>query len=91
MDKLIFIVDDEQAISKQSNRINVKSFEYCGGIAGKEENIVLKEFLRGVDVLIVCSTVEKYIVDRLKPKKPYFVFQGKYDKDDFKILRELFQ
>lgn len=86
-----YSAEDENAISKQFNRINVKSFEYFGGIAEKEENIVLKEFLRGVDVLIVCSTVEKYIVDRLKPKKPYFVFQGKYDKDDFKILRELFQ
>ena len=86
-----YSAEDESAISKQFNRINVKSFEYFGGIAGKEENLILKEFLRGVDVLIVCSTVEKYIADKLKPKKPYFVFQGKYDKDDFKILRELFQ
>lgn len=86
-----YSIEDEQAISKQFSRINVKSFEYFGGTAGKETNLILKEFLRGIDILIVCSTVENYIADKLRPKKPYFVFQGKYDKDDFKILRELFQ
>lgn len=85
-----YTLDDEQAISKQFSRINAKEFLYFGGTAKEGEKLILKEFLRKIDILIVCSTVEKIIVDKLKPKKPYFTFEGKYDKDDFKILRELF-
>lgn len=85
-----YTLEDEQAISKQFNRINAKEFIYFGGTSKEGEKLVLKEFLRKIDTLIICSTVEKIVVDRLKPKKPYFVFEGKYDKDDFKILREVF-
>lgn len=85
-----YTLEDEQAISKQFNRINAKEFIYFGGTSKEGEKPVLKEFLRKIDTLIICSTVEKIVVERLKPKKPYFVFEGKYDKDDFKILREVF-
>ncbi len=85
-----YSIEDEQAISKQFNRINAKEFLYFGGTSKYGEKPVLKEFLRKVDTLIICSTVEKIVVERLKPKKPYFIFEGKYDKDDFKILREVF-
>jgi len=85
-----YTLEDEQAISKQFNRINAKEFIYFGGTSKEGEKLVLKEFLRKIDTLIICSTVEKIVVERLKPKKPYFVFEGKYDKDDFKILREVF-
>ncbi|BDU49504.1 GntR family transcriptional regulator [Haliovirga abyssi] len=84
-----FSADDEIAISRQFNKIDVKEFNYYGGLDEVGED-KLRPFLRKVDSLIICSSIIEDIVNKLKPKKPYVLFEGKYDKNDFKPLVEIF-
>ncbi len=81
--------DEEVVIQRQFQRMKVKEFVKYGGKELKSfDNI--KEFLRKIDFLIVGDTIEEEVKARLKPKKPYIVFSGKYAIDDMKVIKEIF-
>lgn len=80
--------EEEKVIQRQFQRVNVKEFiRYGGEEKGYDD---YKKFLRQIDFLIVGDTVEKEAISRLKPKKPYIVFSGKYAIDDMKVIKEIF-
>lgn len=85
-----FTEEDEYAIAKQFNKIEIKKFVYYGGI-NKSGEEGLKDLFRNVDVLIVCSTVIENVIKDMKPKKPYVIFEGKYDKNDINLLKEIYE
>lgn len=85
-----FTEEDEYAISKQFSKVEVKEFIYYGGL-NKVEEERLKDFFRKSDVLIICSTVLEEVVKDIKPKKSYVIFEGKYDKNDLNILKEIYE
>jgi|GEM_PF-241387 len=82
-------LEDEKVIQRQFQRVEVKEFIKYGGV---EENSYddLKNFLRKIDFLIIGENIEKEVVEKLKPKKPYIVFSGKYAIDDMRIIKDIF-
>jgi hypothetical protein len=81
--------EEEITIKRQFQRVNAKEFINYGG---KETNGYdeLRDFLRKIDFLIVGDTIEDEVKERMKPKKPYIVFSGKYAIDDMKVIKDIF-
>lgn len=81
--------EEENVIQRQFQRVNAKEFVRYGGEKEKGYD-EFKAFLRKIDFLIVGDTVEEEVISRLKPKKTYIVFAGKYAIDDMKVIKEIF-
>jgi len=80
-------LEDEIAISKQFHNIEVKEFVYFNAINNKHKEDLLR-FEARVDSLIIYSEVLEKI--NYKPKKDFFKYEGKYDIEDMKIIKDIF-
>lgn len=75
--------EDEKAISKQFEKAEVNEFLYFS-----ETNNEFDEFEKKSDAFIVYSEVISKV--NFKFKKPFFIFEGKYDIEDMRIIKEIF-
>ncbi|MGM0508271.1 MAG: GntR family transcriptional regulator [Fusobacteriota bacterium] len=81
--------EDEKAIYRQFRNLNISEAVYYGGIDSKGENQI-KEFIDNVEGVIICTTVIEKVLKITELEKPHFIFEGKYDKKDLKVLKDLY-
>lgn len=81
--------EDEVAIARQFKNLKIKEFKYYDGVKSNGVDKV-KTFLDDLDAVVVCTSVVEKVLEVNDLNLPHFIFKGKYDIRDLKILRELY-